>query len=236
MSCRVHILRSLVTLALVACSTKTLVKSQDGIPNPNSDGQLSIAASKTTLGVGESAQLTVKMRRPNLEIIDVTDAGTGTRYITTDESMVVPQPDGQITCIGTQGKEFEATNIAAIHGNVRSRIRVHLQANGPGPTLEIVTKKTTLHEGESVHFRVVDKNQADITRQSSGTRYLVFAGDGVPDHDVIQIDDENGVLSALRNLGKYQFLSPIIFVRNGNLVGWTELRIGRKRVRIGPLK
>jgi hypothetical protein len=225
-------IRHSLALTLLVSSNVLLGWPQGSPSDQTSDGQLSIVSSTTTLGVGESAQLTVKLRRPNLEVVDVTDEETGTKYITTDESMVIPEPDGRITCVGTQGKDFEQTDVAAVHGKIRSWIGVRLQSNGPGPTLEIVPEKATLHEGESIHFRVVDKNQSDMTRRSSGTRYLVFKGYGVPDSKVIRIDDEAGTLTALDSLGKYQSLHPIIFVRNGDLVGWIVLKIGRK----GPSK
>jgi hypothetical protein len=224
---RVHILAILGTLALGGCAT-LLVSSQEVAPSTAAGDQLFIAASKTTLGVGESAQLAVTLKRAYLSVVDVTDTSTGTRYFTTSESMLVPESDGRITCVGTDDKPVESANISVHYGKAYSYVRVHLQANGPGPTLEILPKKTTLQEGESVRFQVLSKDKADLTARSSGSRYLVFSGDGVPDPDVIHIDDESGVLTALKSLGKYQQLHPIIFVRNGDLVGWLGLRIVRK--------
>jgi len=58
-----------------------------------------------------------------------------TVYSTTSESMLVIEPDGTATCIGTQGKPSETAWIGAANGNHHGHLAFDLQSVGPGPSL-----------------------------------------------------------------------------------------------------
>src|SRR5258705_8052077 len=77
---------------------------------------LQVSASTTTLRVGETIQLSVKQRQPDGTMRDVTDPASGTRYYTTGESLLIPEPDGRVTCIGTAGKDRESSATGGVNG------------------------------------------------------------------------------------------------------------------------
>lgn len=64
-----------------------------------------------------------------------------------------------------------------------------------------------------------------ITSRLSGTTYLVFGGNGIPEPDLISIDDRTGLITATKPLGRYNWRSAIVFIRNGQQVGWFELKL-----------
>jgi hypothetical protein len=63
-----------------------------------------------------------------------------------------------------------------------------------------------------------------LTAISTGTRYLVFAGNAVPDSSVISLSD-TGLASAVSSIGRYNYRTVIVFVRNEDAVGWIELKV-----------
>ena len=69
------------------------------------------------------------------------------------------------------------------------------------------------------------KDGRDLTARASGTSYLVFGGVGIPEPNLLAIDDATAVMTAAGSLGQYNRRSVIVFARNGDLVGWTELKI-----------
>src|SRR5689334_18714584 len=61
---------------------------------------LHIKPPKTSLRVGETMQLAVIDKLADGSTRDLTSPTTGTTYDTTSESMLIPEPDGKVTCIG----------------------------------------------------------------------------------------------------------------------------------------
>jgi hypothetical protein len=101
-----------------------------------------------------------------------------------------------------------------------------LKSSGPGPSLEIEIPKTILEVGETQKFSVVRKKDgAVLTARGSGTQYAVFGGKGSPENELLAIDDAAGTITAEKSLGGYNRRSAILFVRNGNSVGWMELKL-----------
>ena len=58
----------------------------------------------------------------------------------------------------------------------------------------------------------------------AGGGYLAFTGYGVIDPSVIRISD-TGLASAADSIGHYNYRTVIVFVRNGDSVGWIELKV-----------
>src|SRR5258706_1077998 len=188
---------------------------------------LQLSASTTTLRVGETIQLSVKQRQPDGTMRDVTDPASGTRYYTTGESLLIPEPDGRVTCIGTAGKDRESAVIGAVNGKQTGSVRFQLLPAGPGPGLEVTVDKATLQQGERVQLHVflssATGGRKDLTATSTGTRYLTFAGQAFPDPSVIGVS-ETGLASAIGSIGSYNYRTVFVFVRNEGAVGWIELK------------
>src|SRR4029077_15410705 len=165
---------------------------------------------QTVLGVGESTQLRLTLKRANGESVDVTHV-TGIRYTTSNPILAIPELDGRITCISTNGEPDEATDAIAIYGSLRAQMRLYFRREGPGQTLIIHPAKKTLREGESIGYHIFCKNDGTDLTTSSQNRYLVFARYSTrPDLDAIYIDGEKGVFTAIKNLGaEYQQLYPL---------------------------
>jgi hypothetical protein len=201
------------------------VKRKAGEPE---EGVLSVSAPKTTLRVGETAQLTVVLKRSDRSKEDVTDPGTGTTYYTTDEFMLVPEPDGRVTAVGTRGKSWEAAIIGVRHGPLRGSISIDLLPAGPGPSLQVAADSTVLHEGEQTRLHVYkplsDGTRKDVAATWSGTKYLIFTGSGRVNLNVVRIND-SGLASAPASLGRYNWRAVMVFVRNGDDIGWIELKV-----------
>ncbi|HEU4391284.1 MAG TPA: hypothetical protein VFV34_26025 [Blastocatellia bacterium] len=190
---------------------------------------LHVKPAKTTLRVGETMQLTVTEKLPDGTTRDLTSPVTGTMYDTTSESMLIPEPDGRVTCIGTHGERWNVVTVAAQNGKLRRKARLRLlAADAPGPGLEVVADKTELREGDKTQLHVFKPrsgaNRRDLAAASTGTRYLTFAGYGFADPSVISIS-ETGLASATDSIGHYNHRTVVVFLRNGNSVGWVELKV-----------
>ena len=105
-----------------------------GVPS-----DLDVSATKATLRVGETVQLSVIQRLPSGSR-DLTSATSGTIYYTTGESMLIPEPDGRVTCIGTSGRDRESAVIGALNGEHHGSLRFQLLPAGPGPGLEVTAR------------------------------------------------------------------------------------------------
>jgi hypothetical protein len=189
---------------------------------------LEVTAPKTTLQVGETVQLSVIQRLPGGSTRDLTSPTSGTAYFTTSESMLIPESDGKVTCIGTNGRDNESAVIGVGNAEHHGHIRFKLLRSGPGPGLEVIADKTVLHEAERVQLHVLkslpDGSRKDLTLISSGARYLVFAGNGFSDSSVISVGD-TGLASAVSSIGRYNYRTVIVFVRNEDAVGWIQLKV-----------
>jgi len=73
---------------------------------------LVVSAPKTTLGVGETVQLTVRERGPGFFETHALEPRS-LEWRTTGESCVLAEPDGRATCVGTNGRENESAFISA---------------------------------------------------------------------------------------------------------------------------
>jgi hypothetical protein len=185
-------------------------------------------ASSRVLRVGETAQISVIEKRADGSTSDLTSAATGTTYETTSESSLIPEPDGRVTCIGTQGEDRKFAAIVVYNGNRHKKIFFELRIDGPGPSLEVVADKTVLRVGEQVQLHVYkslpDGSRKDLTTTANGTRYLTFPGFGVVSQDVIRIS-QSGLASAADSIGGYNARTVIVFVRNADSVAWIQLRV-----------
>ena len=197
---------------------------------PDSARWLVVTAPTRTLKVGETVQLRVVEKRRDGSIRDVTDGSTGTTFFTTSESMLVPEPDGRVTCVGTGDEPEESAIVGAENGRLHGSIRFRLFSNGPGPELEVVLEDEEIEEGGSTQIHVYrtgpSGEREEITDTSMSTRYLVFSGTGRANKDVVQVSDA-GEISGPQSIGRYNFERVLIFVRNGESVGWAQLRIVR---------
>ena len=193
-----------------------------GVPS-----DLDVSAPKTTLRVGETVQLSVIERLPGGSR-DLTSPTTGTIYYTTGESMLIPEPDGRVTCIGTSGRDRESAVIGAGNGEHHGSLRFQVLPGGPGPGLEVTAETTVLPEGERVQLHVLGSSseggRRDLAPISTGTRYLTFAGNAIVDSNVISVSDL-GLASAVSSIGRFNYRTVIVFVRNGDAVGWIVLRV-----------
>ncbi len=199
-----------------------------GKPGETVEEVLVVTAPKTTLRVGETVQLRVTNRLRDRSIEDLTDPSTGTRYFTTAESRLVPEPDGRVTCISTDSKPEESAIIGVRNGEAWGDISFKLLPGGPGPGLHVAADKTVLREGERTQLYVYrplpDGSRAEVTATWSGTRYLTFTGYGKVDTTVIGISDM-GLVVAPPSIGRYNRRTIIVLVRNGDDVGWIELKV-----------
>lgn len=199
------------------------------------EDSLYLNATKTTLRVGETVQLTVHQKLLDGSMRDLTDTNMGTTYYTTAESRLIPEPDGRVTCIGTRGKTQESAIIGAQNGKLNGSIEFTLLSPGPGPSLEVGVEKAILLEGEQTQLLVYKPlptaGRQEVTSTSTGTQYLMFLGLGRHDPSEVKIDN-HGLVSAPNSIGHLTRLPVIVFVRNGNNVGWIELTVlprgGRK--------
>ena len=123
-------------------------------PGLVTEGVLSVSSSMNTLRVGETVQLTVVHKLPDGTTRDLTDPSTGTTYFTTSESMLIPERDGRVTCVGTRGKDQESAIIGVQNGNLYGSISFKLLPAGPGSSLEVVADKAVLSEGEQTQLHV----------------------------------------------------------------------------------
>jgi hypothetical protein len=64
--------------------------------------------------------------------------------------MLIPEPDGKITCIGSNGRDQESTVIGVRNAEHHGHVRFRLSPSGPGPGLELIADKTVLREAERV--------------------------------------------------------------------------------------
>ena len=216
---------------------------------------LSLSASHSTLRMGETVQLCVS---------ETTWLGhqppahpERTQYSTTFESMAVIESDGKVTAVGTWGEPEENIIVSAFNGQLRGTLRFDLLAGGPGPTLDFVVEAPSvpgmrvatccsapvqLIEGQQVKFRLLRRNaeQTDTTRRSSGTRYTLFFGSGVPNDPnaaqivgygqgispaTFRIDDEHGMIAAPASIGQLHHFTVLAFARNGEAVGWKQFQL-----------
>lgn len=182
-------------------------------------GELRIRAGKTVLRVGESTQLVVEEVLEGDGVRDVTLDGTS--YTTNSEQELVPELDGRVTCIGTRGERRGDGAIIARRGTARAVLDFELRPGG-GPSLRVEPEKKVLAPGESVDLRVI--SGAEDLSAASGTTYVTLTGYGRHEMDVVSIDGE-GRLTAAPSLGRYNWRSVWIFVRNGERVGWTEVEV-----------
>jgi len=195
-----------------------------GVPS-----DLDVSATKTTLRVGETVQLSVIQRLPSGSR-DLTSATTETIYYTTGESMLIPEPDGRVTCIGTSERDRESAVIGALNSEHHGSLRFQLLPAGPGPGLEVTADTTVLPEGERVQLRVFKSlpggGRRDLTPISTGTRYLTLAGNAMVDSSVVSVSDL-GLASAVNSIGRFNYRTVIVFVRNGDALGWIVLKVVR---------
>jgi hypothetical protein len=217
--------------------------------------ELDVSATRTTLHVGETAQLAAKRK---------TWLGTEplphperTKYITTWETMAVVEPDGKVTAVGTWGKDEESDIVMAFSGKLTGSVTFSILAHGPGPSLEFVADAppvtdmgaatccslpVRLNEGDQVGFRVLrrDVQHTDVTLRSTGTRYTLFFGSGLPNDPnpariigygeginptSFRIDDERGMVLAPNSIGNLNRFTVLVFARNGEDVGWKQFQL-----------
>jgi len=154
---------------------------------------LVVRAPKARLGVGDSAQLTASEGGWFFIGMHALEPRS-LAWRTTGESVLIPEPDGRVTCVGTNGRENESSIISAASGSRRGWVRFQVTRAGPGPSLDFVTESSispcpqwpigrcpVIREGESLPFRLRGHgpNTPDVTARSAGTRYLVFIGSGL---------------------------------------------------------
>ena len=216
---------------------------------------LDVSAAHTTLHMGETTQLAVA--RKTWLGTEPLEHPERTKYITTWESMVVVEPDGKVTAVGTWGKDDESDIVMAFSGKLMGSATFSVRADGPGPSLEFVADgppvtdmrvatccsvAVQLTEGNQVGFRVLrrDVQHTDVTRRSTGTRYTLFFGSGVPNDPnpaqivgygeginptTFRIDDERGTILAPTSIGSLNYFTVLAFARNGEDVGWKQFKL-----------
>ncbi len=216
---------------------------------------LSLSASHSTLRMGETVQLSVT-RKTWLGHQPLAYPER-THYATTFESMAVVEPDGKVTAVGTWGEPEESAMVSATNGQLWGMTSFSLLAEGPGPTLDFVVEAPSIQgmgtatccstpariiEGEQVKFRLLRRNaeHADVTRRSSGTRYILFFGSGVPNDPnaaqivgygegitpaTFRIDDEHGMIVPPTSIGRLNHFTVLAFARNGEAVGWKQFQL-----------
>ena len=216
---------------------------------------LDVSAPYTTLHMGETVQLTVT--RKTLLGTAPLEHREQTEYITNWETMAVVEPDGKVTAVGTWGKPEESTDVMAFNGKLTGKVDFSILAGGPGPSLEfkadappVSNMGTTtccstpvrVVEGQQVRFKVLrrDNQHSDVTRRTSGTRYTLFFGSGVPNDPnaarivgygpgisptTFLVDDEHGVITAPTSIGHLNYFTVLVFARNGDAVGWKQFQL-----------
>jgi hypothetical protein len=115
----------------------------------------------------------------------------------------------------------------------------------PVPQLGTATCCSTpvrVREGQQVRFKVLrrDNQHSDVTRRTTGTQYTLFFGSGVPNDPnaarivgygqginpaTFLIDDQHGVITAPPSIGHLNHFTVLVFVRNGNEVGWKQFQL-----------
>jgi hypothetical protein len=162
---------------------------------------LKLTAARTSLGIGESVRVTVQKKVSWFRTAELTDPSK-TVYTTTSESLLVVEPDGWVTCVGTSGRSRESAWISATNGDGHGHLSFDLSREGPGPTLDFITAPThlpppaddaqspfvpccstpqALQEGQQLRFKVqVRASGRDLTSSATGTRYTLFFGSGIP--------------------------------------------------------
>ena len=187
-----------------------------------------VTAPKTTLRVGETVQLKVIEKLPDGSTRDLADQSTGTTYFTTSESRLVPEPDGRVTCTGIYDRKTNIVSIGVRNGQFRGSVDFNILPGGPGPGLEVVPENSVLHEGGKTQIHIYEPLQGgsrrEVTAASTGTRYLTFPGYGRHDPSSINIDD-TGLASATDSIGRSNRRTVVVFVRNGDSVGWTKMTV-----------
>ena len=130
----------LMTMALISAPSFSCCGIEDRT-------DLEVTAPKKTLRVGETVQLSVLQRLPDGSTRELTKPSTGSVYFTTSESMLIPEPDGRVTCIGTDGQDEESAVIGVVNGRHHGHIRFKLLAPGLAlkslPTKRCFTKERT---------------------------------------------------------------------------------------------
>jgi len=162
---------------------------------------LELTADSTSLGAGESVRVSVQKKASWFRAAGPMDPSQ-TTYWTTSESMLVVEPDGWVTCVGTAGQPTESAWIAANNGASHGHLIFGLRPDGPGPTLELVTATAdmpsvpqkaqgpfapccstllALKEGQQMRFRIQSRaTRRELTSSETGTRYTLFFGSGIP--------------------------------------------------------
>src|ERR1700730_18790332 len=170
-----------------------------------------------------------------------------THYATTFESMAVVESDGKVTAVGTWGKPEDTVIVSAFNDKLWGVMGFSVLANGPGPALDFIVEAPSVQrmstatccsipaqvtEGQQVKFRLLrrDAQHSDMTRRSSGTRYTIFFGSGVPNDAnpaqiigygqsinpaTLKVDDEHGVILAPASIGNLNYFTVLVFARNG---------------------
>ena len=225
---------------------------------------LKVTAPRTSLGIGESVRITVKKKVSWFRTAELTDPSK-TIYTTTSESALVVEPDGWVTCVGTNGRPRETAWISATNGKSHGHLSFDLRLEGPGPTLDFITAPTelprlpdnaqspfvpccatpvALKEGQQMRFKVqVRASGRDLTSSATGTRYTLFFGSGEPNDrrpsiitggsDAVSgrsflLDEKQGAITAPDSIARLNHARVIVFVRNGDLVGWREIVVIHK--------
>jgi len=212
---------------------------------------LRLTADSTSLGIGESVQLTVQRKVFWFRGEALTEPSK-TTYWTTSESALVVERDGWVTCVGTYGKPTESAWISATNGKSHGHLSFDLRSEGPGPTLDLVTSPfvpccatlLTLKEGQQMRFKIRARASGrELTSTATGTRYTLFFGSGVPDDprpslitggtDAVSartflLDDKQGLMVAPDSIARLNHARVIVFFRNGPLVGWREIVVIHK--------
>jgi len=183
---------SLMLVSLIGCTG--LIDSA-----AKSSESLELRAARTRLGVGESARITVRKKKSWFRTAELSNPDK-TRYWTTSESMLVIEPDGTATCVGTHGKSYETAWIGASNGQDHGHAAFDLQSVGPGPGLDIITDGTRatssqddkdqthhlccsdpaiLNEGGQLKYKVV-RHAAPEEELTASSTYTLLFGSGLP--------------------------------------------------------
>ena len=164
---------------------------------------LKLTADSTSLGIGQSVQLTVQKKVSWFRTTELADPSK-TTYWTTSESSLVVERDGWVTCVGTHGRDRESAWISATNGESHGHLSFDLRSEGPGPTLDLITTTAdlpsvpdnaqqspfvpccstlvALKEGQPMRFKIQSRaSRRDVTSSATGTRYTLLFGSGVPD-------------------------------------------------------
>lgn len=215
-------------------------------------GRLVLGAPRTTLRPGESVRVSAGLR--TLSGVHPLPADS-LEWHTTGESVMLVERDGRVTAIGTNGRARESAIVGANRGARHASLRFFVEPGGRGPSLAITTGAgrepctawpvelcVILHEGDSLSFRVHERDGTDVTARASGTRYQVFAGSGSADDpnpglviggtwpeslnaDAIRIDDRSGTLRVPASIAPLRWFGVTILVRHGESVGWLFVRV-----------